>query len=283
MQNRMMNWDDVKIFLAIAKAGSLGAAARACGQTQPTMGRRLKALEGSLGQTLFQRTSHGFVLTDEGAAILAHAQRMEEEAVGLERALAGQDQRLEGSLRVTSSDWFGVHVLTPVLSRFNRAHPGVALELVTESRPLSLARRETDIAFRIVRFEEADVIQRKLLRLDYRLYRRRGAEAEAPRIITMDLAFRHLPDAVWLRERFPDAPITIRSNSREVQAKACIAGAGLAVLPTLMADSIPGLERCKAEEAPPGRDVWMGYHRDLRRLPRLRALVDFFVAGLASP
>jgi DNA-binding transcriptional LysR family regulator len=83
MQNRMMDWDDVKIFLAIAKAGSLGAAARACGQTQPTMGRRLKALEASLGQTLFQRTSHGFVLTDEGAAILAHAQRMEEEAVGL--------------------------------------------------------------------------------------------------------------------------------------------------------------------------------------------------------
>src|SRR5271157_901449 len=106
-----MDWSDVRIFLAIAEAGTLGAAARRLGLTQPTMGRRLKALEAALGQTLFQRTADGFVLTDEGNAMLGPAQRMAEEALALERVVAGEDGRLSGPLRLSSSDWFGIHVL----------------------------------------------------------------------------------------------------------------------------------------------------------------------------
>src|SRR5271170_563281 len=109
-----MEWGDLRVFLAIAREGTLGAAARQLGQTQPTMGRRLRALEQAVGQTLFHRTSDGFVLTDEGAAVLAHAERIEEEAIAFERQLAGQGQQLDGLLRVSSSDWFGAHLLAPL-------------------------------------------------------------------------------------------------------------------------------------------------------------------------
>jgi molybdenum-dependent DNA-binding transcriptional regulator ModE len=90
-----MEWNDLRIFLAIAREGTLGAAARKLGQSQPTMGRRLRALEQSVGQILFQRTGEGFVLTDEGTAILAHAERMEEEALAVQRQLAGKDGQLQ--------------------------------------------------------------------------------------------------------------------------------------------------------------------------------------------
>src|SRR3954466_9819085 len=98
-----MEWSDLRIFLAVAREGTLGAASRKLGQSQPTMGRRLRALEQAVGQTLFQRTSDGLVLTDEGASVLGHAERMEEEALALQRELAGQDRRLDGMLRISSS------------------------------------------------------------------------------------------------------------------------------------------------------------------------------------
>ena len=98
MNDAKLDWSDVRIFLAIARSGTLGAAAKAVGQTQPTMGRRLRALEEALGHALFQRTSEGFVLTDEGSTVLGYAERMEEEALGFTRALAGKEQELTGLL-----------------------------------------------------------------------------------------------------------------------------------------------------------------------------------------
>src|SRR4051812_652231 len=136
-----MDWSDVRIFLAIARAHSLSGAARLTGQSQPTMGRRLKALELDLGHALFQRGAEGFVLTDEGEALLAHAERMEEESLAFERELAGQAQQLDGQLRVSSSDWFGVPLLPPVFAEFVKTHPRVSVELVTDARLLNLARR----------------------------------------------------------------------------------------------------------------------------------------------
>ncbi|WP_423198622.1 MULTISPECIES: LysR family transcriptional regulator [unclassified Cupriavidus] len=283
-----MEWSDIRIFLAIARAGTLQGAARVAGQTQPTMGRRLRALEESVGQTLFQRTAEGLVLTDAGTAMLGHAERMEEEALALSRALAGQDDVLEGTLRVSSSDWFGVYVLAPVIAAFLRVHPQVSVELLTESRLLNLARREADLVFRIQPFDEAGIVQRRLMRMEYALY---GAvDAPLPTLgdgtgcglVTMDSAFAEMPDVGWLREQLPHARMVFGSNSREAQARLCAAGAGFAVLPCLLADRIEGLRRIETPTPPPGRDVWVGYHRDLRRLPRLRALLDATVAALAD-
>ena len=282
-----MEWSDVRIFLAIARAHSLNGAARLTGQSQPTMGRRLKALERAVGHALFQRGAEGFLLTDEGAALLAHAERMEEEAIAFERELAGHGEALEGQLRVSSSDWFGVHMLTPVFAEFVKAHPRVMLELVTDARLLNLARREADLAFRIQAFAEPDVIQRRLMTVPYGLYAAKGSPRALPRegsgcaLITLDASYRDFPDARWLKQVLPKARVAFTSNSREAQARMCAEGVGLAVLPRPLGDAMAGLRLVKVDAAPPGRDVWVGFHRDLRRLRRLRALVDLCVERLA--
>jgi DNA-binding transcriptional LysR family regulator len=283
-----LEWSDVRIFLAIARGGTLGAAARRVGQTQPTMGRRLRALEEALGHVLFQRTSDGFVLTDEGAAVLSYAERMEEEALGFTRALAGQEAQLTGLLRVSSSDWFGIHVLTPVFARFLAKHRDVSLELVTDSRQYNLARREADLVFRITPFDEADVIQRKLMHMDYALYGRidlvapLAGDGEGSTLISMDSAFGALPDVEWVRHMLPKAKIAFGSNNRGAQARMCAEGGGFAVLPCPLGDSTSGLRRIDLGTAPPGRDVWLGFHRDLRRVARLRALLDVTIEALAN-
>jgi DNA-binding transcriptional LysR family regulator len=213
---------------------------------------------------------------------------MEEEALGLSRALAGQGNTLSGSLRVTSSDWFGIHVLTPIFASFLRQHPEVTLELVTDSRQYSLARREADLAFRITPFEEPDVIQRKLLHMEYALYGHRdmavphAGDGQGAALISMDTAFGTLPDVTWAGRMLPRARIAYRSNNRGVQARMCAEGAGFAVLPSALGDATPDLRRIDLGEAPPGRDVWFGIHRDLHRLARLRALVDLTVALLGE-
>ena len=275
MHDDRMEWSDLRIFLAVARGGTLGAAGRELGQTQPTMGRRIRALEAALGQTLFQRTSEGFLLTNEGAAVLAHAERMESEALGIARAASGQPGELDGSLRVSSSDWFGAHVLTRAVASMHRRHPGVTIELVTDARLLSLARREADLVFRIAPFDEPDIAQRKLLHMPYAAYAATTDDDASPRQrITMDTAFGDMPDVAWLQTRLPGTRVAFRSNSREAQARACALGVGVAVLPRPLGDATPGLRRIDLGDEPPGRDVWLGYHRDLRHLPRLRAFVD---------
>ncbi|MBY3152938.1 LysR family transcriptional regulator [Rhizobium laguerreae] len=282
-----MEWSDLKLFLAIARFGTLGAAARSLGLTQPTMGRRLRALETSLGQTLFQRTTDGFVLTDEGAAVFAGAERIEEEALAMERVLAGGSRQLDGFVRLSSSDWFGAHVLSPVLAEFSQVHPKVVVELLTDSRLLSLSRREADLVFRIQPFTEAEVISRKLIHIEYGVYIRRGAphpevgNGAGARLVTMDEAFGDMSDVGWLQRLLPRADIVMRSNSRDVQAALCANGAGLAVLPRPLGDSLAAVELVDLGEPPPGRDTWVGYHRDMKRLARLRALLDLVIERLA--
>jgi DNA-binding transcriptional LysR family regulator len=283
-----MEWGDLRVFLAIAREGTLGAAARKLGQTQPTMGRRLQALEHALGHQLFQRTKDGFVLTDEGAAVLNHAERMEEEALAFQRQLTGHEQQLDGMLRITASDWFAEYMLTPVIADFSKEYPRVIIELLTDSRFFSLSRREADLAFRIQPFDEPDVVSRKLSRIPYGVY----AAADYPRpetgdgagasLLVMNIAFGGMPEVAWLQHKLPHARVSFRSNARAVQACMCVRGAGIAVLPRPLGDAIDGLQLIDLGEEPPARDVWVGYHRDMRRLARLRALLDRVVARLAA-
>jgi DNA-binding transcriptional LysR family regulator len=283
-----VEWSDIEIFLAIARHGTLGAAARKLGLTQPTMGRRLKALEAGLGQTLFQRTAEGFVLTEEGQAALGPAERMEEEALGLQRALSGGETALGGSLRLSSSDWFGAHLLTPVIAEFGARHPGVLVELITDARVVSLSRREADLAFRIMPFKEADVISRRLMQIDYGAYCRKGTkppragDGAGHALVTMDEALGGLPDVAWLRRIFPKATVRSRSNNRDVQARLCAQGAGIAALPKPLARAYPELQEIRVPEPAPGRDTYVGYHRDLKRQARLRAMLDLVIERLGT-
>jgi len=283
-----MEWSDLRVFLAIAREGTLGGAARKLGQTQPTMGRRLQALEQALGHRLLQRTKDGFVLTNEGVAVLGHAQRVEEEVLAFQRQLAGKEQQLDGMLRITSSDWFAEYVLTPVITQFCARYPRVTIELLTDSRLFSMSRREADLAFRIQPFDEPDVVSRKLLRMPYGVYMAAGhlhplpGDGKGVSLLVMNLAFGGMPEVTWLQRMLPNARIVFRSNARAVQARMCANGRGIAVLPRPLGDAIEQLHRIDLGEEPPVRDIWVGYHRDMRQLARLRALLDMAVGQLAN-
>ncbi|UQA60602.1 LysR family transcriptional regulator [Polyangium aurulentum] len=289
MTDSRVAWDDVHLFLAIARAGTLSAAGPRLGLTQPTAGRRLRALEEAVGVTLFQRTPQGFRLTEAGEAMLRHAERMEQESVALERRLFGDARDTGGVLRVSTSEWFARQVLGPALAAFTVANPRVTVEIVAESRLLDLDRQEADVVFRFVSFDRADIVQRRFTHVRYALYAAqsyldaRGAldahGGEGHGIITMDRALDAAADVAWLRARFPGAHYTVRSNSRDVQATACVHGAGLAVLPRIIGDALP-LVRLDVGEEPPERVVWLGYHRDLKGLARLRAFVEHVRAAV---
>lgn len=274
-----MEWSDVRIFLAVLRTGTLGGAARSLQLSHPTVGRRLRALEEATGQTLFQRTADGHVLTEEGRAIVALAEQMEEGALAMERRLAGHEQQLRGSLRISSADWFGAYVLPPIIAEYTSAYPGIDVEILTGTRLFSLAQRESDIAFRIVPFDTADIVQRRLGRLNYGVYV--AADGPEPvfgdgtgfRLITHDTSTGQFPDIAWLIESFPNAAPAMRSNNRNVQARMCKEGVGIAVLPRAVGNHIPGLRQLDLPSAPPSRDIWMGYHRDLKHLQRLRAFI----------
>ncbi|MBN3807756.1 LysR family transcriptional regulator [Paraburkholderia sp. Ac-20347] len=283
-----MEWSDVRIFLAIARTGTLGAAARALNLSHPTIGRRLRALEESMGQVLFQRTADGFVLTAEGTGILPLAEQMEESALTMERRLTGEQQKLEGTLKVSSADWFGAYVLPPVLADYSRDYPLVEIEVLTGTRLFNLAQREADVAFRIVPFNGPDIVQRRLTRMRYGVYVAATSadpvegDGAGQRLIAMDTSTGSFPDIDWLKQRFPNANVVLQSNNRNVQAQMCGQGVGIAVLPRPVGDQLSSIRRLELSDEPPQREIWMGYHRDLRRLHRLRAFVDLAVQHLAD-
>lgn len=216
--------------------------------------------------------------------MLLHAERMEEEMLALERQLTGRQEALQGQLRLSASEWFSRLVLAPGIASFSLAHPLVAIELVVDSRVVDLARREADLVFRLPRFEVPDIVQRRFTRVRYDLFASPAyleehgtpvlaAQGRGHRLIGMDAALETQPDVPWLQGRLPRARLAVRSNSRDVQAVACAEGAGIAVLPRVLGESL-GLVRLTLDEDPPSREIRLGYHADLKRLKRLRLLVD---------
>ena len=283
-----MEWSDVRIFLATVRGGSLGEAARSLGVSHPTVGRRVKALEDEAGQPLFRRTKDGLVLTDAGDAVLALAESMENSALSMERRLAGNHERLEGILRISSADWFASYVLAPVLAELGRRHPAVVPEVIASYRLLDLSRRDADVAFRIVPFSEPEIVQRRLMTMPYGLYgsaetvRALEKDPASVGLILMNTAQAHFPDVAWLLDRFPRSRRAFTSTSRTVQAQMCVRGVGIAVLPRPVGDALAGLQRIDTSNGPPSREVWVGYHQDLRHMDRLRAMLDLAESMLSD-
>jgi DNA-binding transcriptional LysR family regulator len=282
-----IEWDDLRYFLSLAREKSLSGAARALGTTQPTMSRRLELFEKRLGAVLFQRKPSGLELTDTGRQILDHADRMEDAALAAQRIATGSNAGISGTVRLTSAEWIGARILSPLLAEFCTTHPGMSVELVTDAEALSLTRREVDIAVRFVRFQQEGLVQRKIGSLPFALYaapgylkargmpdfRSGGADAV---VIAMNTALTEtVAETKWLRQHLANAHIAFRSNSRDGQAAAAASGAGLVCLPECLAKAYPAL-RAIATPAPiPSRDVWLGFHRDTRGIPRVRSVVDF--------
>lgn len=291
----MDNWNDLKLVLAIARAGTLAGGATALGINHSTAYRRLNALEETIGARLFERLPGGiYHSTAEGERVATTAERVETEAAALSRDVLGRDARLTGSLRVTSSETLAYRVLTAELARFRKAHPGIVVELVIDNRVLSLSRREADVAIRVTRPKEPDLHGRKLGDIAWTIYAAPELVAEhGPIAVDDSLAGRDfigwgadvggLAASDWLADRIEPDQIVYRSNSLVNQFTAARAGIGFALLPCYLGDPEPGLVRALATPAAVlTRELWVVTHADLRKTARVRAFFEIVGEGLAS-
>ncbi|SNT53718.1 DNA-binding transcriptional regulator, LysR family [Tardiphaga sp. OK246] len=278
----MLDWDDLKTFLAIARHGSLSAAARALKVSQTTMGRRLDHLHGRAGAVLLERTPSGFRLTATGSAILGEVERMEDAALSLERTISGEDSRLEGIVRVTSVDALAAHVLTRGLPTLHALHPGIIIEFITDNRALSLARREADIAVRLGRFQAHETVVRKVGEMAFAVYASRSyleesgipdlaSGATGHRIVRVQDDLLDTPDARWFADRTAGTRPVLLANNRDVQLRGVLAGLGIGHLPRYLAEGHPSLVRV-GEPPHLTREIWMGVHQDSRHAPRIVAV-----------
>jgi DNA-binding transcriptional LysR family regulator len=281
------------MFLLIARRGSLSGAARELAVSQTTVARRLAALEQGAGSKLFDRGPDGFTLTRAGQRILASVQEMEAQALAAERAITGQDIRLDGLVRITTADIFAAWFVTPALVALQEKHPSISVELLTAPRVVSLARREADIAIRTGPFEQNDIIARRVACMAWGLYASEAylakhgepdwaTGAAGHYVIAMQEDRAGRPEAIWLRKTASAATPYLFANSWSVQLSACKEGLGLAWLPRYAADPDPSLRLLSAPEPPGGRDVWLGVHRDLRDTPRIREVLRLLTAALTE-
>ena len=289
----MLDWDDLRFFLAVARHGTLAAAAKHLHVTQSTVSRRLASLQAGLGVRLLQRTVDGYVPTLAGGSILAHAERVEQEALLAERAVAGHDARLAGLVRVSSSQLLTSHLLAPCFAALHARHRDILVEASPDTAGEPLAARETDIAVRLRRFEHHDVVARAVGAVAFGLY---GCGTYLSRHAEPDLGsgcpghqlIALLDDrdlsaqAAWLAEHAGRAQVVLRADSYETQLRAAACGGGLALLPRFRADAEPALRRIAAPAPVPPAAVWLGVHGDNRRVPRVRTVLDCIAEAVRS-
>jgi DNA-binding transcriptional LysR family regulator len=285
------DWNDLRSFLAIARHGSLQGAARTLGVNHSTVFRRLNALEARLGVRLFDRRARGYAPTAAGEHMLASAERVEDEILGLERRLLGGDVRLAGTLRVTTTDTLVHGLLGPHLRTFQAAYPAIELELITGNAFFDLSKREADVALRPSRHPGDAMVGRKLGEIAVAIYGARDYLATRGRppsmsaldghaLITGDASLGHLPATRWLAERTPSGATVLRCNSWLSQLAAARAGLGLAALPCFLADPAPELSRILPPEPALAGELWLLTHPDLRRTARVRAFMETLARGL---
>ena len=166
----MLDWDDLRFFLAIARHGNLTAAAKELGVAQSTAGRRLASLEASLSVRLLHRTPEGYRLTLAGETVRTQVGRVETEVLAVERTVGGQDDRLEGTVRISCTETLAVHVLTPCFIALQHRHPGIQVELVPNPLEISLSMREADIAVRLAPSDRNDLVVRRVGSMAFGLY-----------------------------------------------------------------------------------------------------------------
>ena len=281
-----MDWDNLRYFLELARAGTLVGAARRLAVDHTTVARRLQALEKQVGAALFAREAGGHRLTEAGRALLPQVEAMEAAFLAVENAAPGVRQGLHGLVRIGTTEGFGNLILAPQLARFALSHPGLVVDLLALPRLVHLSRREADIVISLERPKRGSVIVTKLT--DYRLYLygQREYLARKPLVArTEDLrhhSFVHyvddllftrelqLLDTLHRPERF-----ALRSTSITAQYEAVRAGAGLAVLPAFVADKDPILSRVLPEQACFTRTFWMSMPVESRQIPRISTTWSF--------
>lgn len=287
------DWNHIRAFLATAETGSLSAAARRLGLTQPTLSRQVAALEAELGVLLFERLGRALALTEAGHELLTHSRKMGEAADGLRLAATGQAQSIEGTVRITASDVMSAHVLPPVLHQLRQRAPRLTIDVVAANDIRDLMRREADIAIRHVRPEQPELIARLVQEATGHFYAaksyldRRGRPSALADLGDHD--FVGFGDASRMIEYLEPMgiPITpdhfrIGSNSGLVAWELVRHGFGITPMSDEVAAAAPEVERLL-----PGSDaitfpVWLTTHRELHTSRRIRLVFDLLAEFFAA-
>ena len=292
MTDTRPDWSLYRTFLSVFRSGSLSAAAREEGLTQPTVGRHVDALEKALGVALFIRSQHGLSPTEAAVELLPYAQSLEATAAALVRAAVGR-AGIRGTVRITASEVVGGEVLPPILSELHRAHPELVIELVLSNRTEDLLRREADIAVRMVRPTQQALVVRHVgdiglglhARRDY--LERRGTpsnveELRAHTLIGFDRENAFIRSVRARGFAIERGMFALRSDSDLAQLAALRAGFGIGVCQVPLARRSPDLVRVLPESFLFKLEVWIVMHSELRSSARCRVVADALAEGLAA-
>jgi DNA-binding transcriptional LysR family regulator len=264
------DWDQLRVFLAVARSGSIRAAAKALNTTHATVSRHVRSLEGTMDRPLFQKDRAGRRLSALGHRVLPLAEEIERQAAAIERIALSENTGLAGSLRVSLSESLYHGIFGSIFDGFMSLYPMVDLELFASDDQASLARREADVVVRITRSPPGAAVGRKLARSPLCIY-------AAPSY----LAARPKPDR-WIALQYrpaqkPVLPASVfaRVNAPLAAARMIRDGKGIGMLPCYLGDTDPGLVRVPGFKPQPDLDIWLLTHADLTSAPRVRALMDY--------
>ena len=284
------DWDDLRLFQALANAATVRAAAAGLGISHSTLSRRLDTLEGRLGVALFDRGPRGFKLAEAGAILL---ESVDDASASFDRGLlqvAGLDRRMEGSIRITLPDFLAFYCLLESLESFRATHPKIDLEVDISYTTFNLDRREADVAIRLIALDQSpppSLIGRKVgisaatgFATDAYL---QGKDLTDPKCGAVWLGWSPDDSIEWIAETpYPHLPVYGVFNHAELQHHAAVAGIGIAYLPLIIGDNDPRLHRIPGMTPKPARDIWVLSHADLRETVRMKALRDWVSQALVS-
>lgn len=286
MRQNDMDWDDLRYFMAVARAGSVRGAAGILRVNNATVSRRIRQFEAHLGARLFDRLPGGYAITATGEAVLATAERIEEEVQGVERRVLGQDARLSGDIKFTATHGFILKLLMPDLAVFMRHYPDVTLEIDMSYQTVDISAREADVALRLTKRPPEHLIGRKVAQFA------KAGYATPAYLAAHDLSAEP-PTARWIgwndyvshpewvqRGPLPDIPICGRIASDMSQLAAAKQNVGMAWLPCFIGDTDPDLVRVPPGLAMPAQELWLLTHKDLLTTARIRIFWDFLLDAL---
>jgi DNA-binding transcriptional LysR family regulator len=275
-----LDWGNLRFFLELARTGSLSRAAQRLSVDRATVGRRIAALEQELGLELFERGPQGWTLTASGRELSELASRVEQDVLAIARkADAADRQELTGVVRLTTATHISAHLLAPALPSLRSAHPGLVLEIAADQRAFDLTRREADLALRMGRPRDAGLVTRKLTDIAYGFFAseslvgaRREVDLGRDPFVAFDESLASTPQERWISKIAPERSVVFRCNSTASLAAAARSGVGVAILPLFVAVTTPDLVRL-AGPVPVSHEMWLLVHGDLRRAPRVEAVI----------
>lgn len=281
------NWDELRLFLALVRSGSLKATGRALSIDHSTVARRLTALENAIGARLAERSPRGLALTEAGIALAKHAERIEAELLAADALVGGKDAKISGVVRLATTEAFGTYIVAPNVSLLARRHPGLELELAPNSRPVSLIKREADVAITLNRPPRGRIVARRLVNYRLGLYasetylrncgpvRDLSQLASHPTISYIDNVIADVPELCCVSEVAADARPLFRSSSLVAQHNAVASGLGLGLLHVFAASQDERLIRLFPSDVQVVRSYWLTLLVDQQQIPRVRAVIDF--------